>query len=585
MCGILGVYGNIPDKNIIENAIQSLAHRGPDDQGIYYDENDRIALAHRRLSIIDLSKAGHQPFYSSDRRYVLVFNGEIYNYLEIKEELKDCYEFRTKTDTEVLLAAYIKWKEKCLDRFNGMFAFAVWDTHQHTLFCARDRLGIKPFYYCLIENSFYFSSEIKGLFKLGITPTINDDMVYDYLCFGYYDHSEDTFYQSIKKLSAGHYMELNHQRVSITQYWDLAEIKCDFSHETTVDILQRFRELLHDSITLRFRSDVPVGVNLSSGLDSNSLLYYAYKVTGRKDIHLFSMGFTSDEYDECSIISGYLTAQQKKYWHTSYLKPDDVLDYLKKMNRIQDQPFGGVPTLAYGRLNELIKSRNITVILEGQGVDELLAGYRYYKVEYEKDKMDKQSSIHISSSNRSQDMTKLINQDVIHPSFRRNRSAPSFATKFSSHLLNAQYRDIVHTKLPRVLRFNDHVSMACSRELRVPFLDHRIVEFCFWLPTKYKINGDRHKCLMRDTMAGILPEMVNAKAKQAFGMIQTEWFRNAFQKEIMSTLQTDFFKDSGYWDYNMLVHGVREFFSGKGDNSFFIWQCLNLNEMIAGHSG
>ena len=579
MCGIIGVLGKLPSQKIIEQARDTLQHRGPDDCGIYYSPDENLALAHRRLSIIDLSPTGQQPFYSNDQRFVLVFNGEIYNYIELKKELDLTYEFKTKTDTEVLLAAYVKWGEKCLQKFNGMFAFALWDKQEHKLFCARDRLGIKPFFYSVNNQQFIFASEIKALLALGIQAQPNQGIIFDYLYYGLYDHSDQTFFKDILQLAPGHYLLRQNNKTTINKYWDVSEIENKLEGLSGDEIKDKFKNLLADSIRLRFRSDVPVGVNLSSGLDSNSLLYYSKQVTGN-DVHTFSMCLPSKEYDECALINGVLDDNQKQNWHTSSLQPEEVFELANKMNDIQDQPYGGIPTIAYDKLNAQAKQDGITVLLEGQGLDELLAGYKYYELEYKKDLQDYKDNKdqHNTSLDYSQDMTKLVDIDTLDQGFvnKHQDRKVDFYTPFNSYLLNAQYRDLRYTKLPRVLRFNDHVSMRYSRELRVPFLDHRIVEFCFQIPVELKINNGVQKLLMREVMEPYLPSVIKNNAKKAFGAIQTEWLREHHREQVMSIINSESFKNRGYWDYEKLLIKINKFYNGEGNNSFFIWQCINL---------
>ncbi len=574
MCGIIGVAGNIPEKKIIEEARDSIRHRGPDDAGIYYAPEEGVSFGHRRLSIIDLTSAGHQPFHSNNDQYIVTFNGEIYNYLELKQELKDVYEFKTNTDTEVLLAAYQHWGEACLNKFNGMFSFAIWDREKKKLFCARDRVGIKPFYYTYNNDTIAFASEIKALIAMGVEKKINEGILFDYLRYGLYDHTDETFFEGVRVLPPGHYLIFSGGKLEIKKYWDLADVKIqkDISEE---EVEKTFRELLQNAIELRFRSDVKVGLNLSSGLDSNSLYHYALAVTN-EDLHTFSMCLQSEEYNECSLIDETLSEDKKKFWHTCFLSRDSVLAGAEDMNEIQDQPFGGIPTISYKFLIELARDNGVTVLLEGQGVDEILAGYPYYAMEHKKDLLNDTKSG--GSVGLGQDGTRLINEEILSEDFV-NRNAGrtlSFFKPFTSHLLNAQYRDIRYTKLPRVLRFNDHVTMHLGRELRVPFLDHRLIEFCFSLSEKYKIHNGTHKVLLRNIMDSVIPKKIQKKKKKVFGAIQTEWFKGSMKEKIYALLDSSSFKRRDYWNHDQLKKEVDKFFAGERNNSFFIWQCLNL---------
>ena len=578
MCAIIGAVGRqLPDEKKFIKARDVLAHRGPDDHGVYYRAEERVALGFRRLSIIDLSSAGHQPFFSNDGRFVLVFNGEIYNYLEIKKEIGRRYDFKTRTDTEVLLASYVLWGDQCLQKFNGMFSFAVWDKKTHTLFCARDRLGVKPFFYFLKNGTFYFSSEIKGLLALGAPRAPHDGIIFDYLSRGFYDHTDETFFEGIKSLRGGTSLVWKDGKVRMKTFWGLAEAKPRHRGLDDASIRATFKEILADAIKIRFRSDVPVGINLSSGLDSNSLLYYSKKILG-KDIDTFSMRYPSKEYDECELVEGYLTSAQKKKWHTTTIKPKDVLEEAASMNEIQDQPFGGMPTIVYAHLNKLARTHKTTVLLEGQGVDELLAGYEYYRLESEKDR--KHTPLGTRDSRKeflSQDLSVLIDTEVLNQKFiKKHPKNMRFRAPFESHLLNAQYRDIVHTKLPRVLRFNDHVSMAYGRELRLPYLDYRFVEFCFFLPVRHKITSVSQKVLMREAMGRYLPHVVRATQKKSFGRVQGEWIRKFHKNAVYDILESASFKKREYWNHDVLMRKAGAFFSDGRENSFFLWQCINL---------
>lgn len=576
MCGIIGVLGKIPEKKKFEKARDALSHRGPDDNGIYWSPKERVALGHRRLSIIDLSDAGHQPFFSNDSRFVLVFNGEIYNYLEIKEKLKDHYDFKTKTDTEVLLASYARWGEGCIEKFNGMFAFAIWDKKERKLFCARDRLGIKPFFYYTDGDTFFFSSEIQSLLALNVPRVPDERIVFDYLYYGFYDHTDSTFFKYVKRLSAGSTLVWEDGGATTKKYWDLAEKDPISAHLSDKEVRSQFTDLLADAINIRFRSDVPVGVGLSSGLDSSTLFYYAKNVLGKQP-SIFSECAESDDYNECSIIEQSLSSIGKLSWHTCSLRPEEIFDTAGRLNRVQGEPYAGIPILGTSKRYELVRKKGTVVLMDGEGPDELLGGYKYYTVDVKNDKANRARPAH-SSFDYGQDMTMLIPRNILQEDFvnTHKRMIPAFKKPFDSHLLNAQYRDIVYTKIPRVLRFKDHASMAHSIELRVPYLDYRLVEFCFFLPLQYKIQGERRKVLIRDVMRGVLPESTRGTGKKSFGAIQTEWFRKYYKEYLLSIVTSPSFRARGYWDENELRKEIDSFYAGKGSNSFFLWQCVNL---------
>lgn len=576
MCGIIGVIGKLPQKGAFERARDTLAHRGPDDAGVYYSTEEKVAFGHRRLSIIDISSAGHQPFLSNDGRFVLVFNGEIYNYLEIKKEIGQRYGFKTQTDTEVLLAAYILWGEACLKKFNGMFSFAIWDKKKRALFCARDRLGVKPFFYSVWNGTFYFTSEIKALLSLGIPRRPNERIIFEYLYHGIYDHTNDTFFEGITRLSAGHTLLWRHGSLTRKKYWDLAECDNKSARLTDKKTREHFEELLTDSINLRFRSDVPVGIGLSSGLDSNTLFHYA-KNKLKKTMMIFSECAISDEYNECPIIEETLSLKERMTWHRTSLDPREVLDGAEILNGVQGEPYGGIPSIAMSKRYESVRKNGAVVLLEGEGLDDILGGYKYYALEAEKDSHVRRKN-NISSLLYSQDMTALIPRNILSKKFVTTyaRDALQFKEPFKSYLLNAQYRDIVYTKIPRVLRFKDHISMAHGIEVRVPYLDYRLVEFCFFLPVRFKIRNGVHKALVRDVMKEFVPTAVLTRPKKAFGAIQVEWFRRYYKDYIRSLVSSLSFQTRGYWNAEALAAEADAFFGGKGDNSFFLWQCINL---------
>lgn len=571
MCAIVGQIGGVVNKKKFENARDIMKNRGPNDAGDFYDEKNSVALGHRRLSIIDLSSAGKQPMQSADKRYTIIFNGEIFNFVELKKELRD-YPFRTETDTEVLLAAYATWGPACLKRFNGQFAFAIYDSKSKELFFARDHFGIKPLYYVIQKGVLLFASEIKALLLLGVPAIPNDKIIYEFLRYSWYDHSEETFFTGIKRLMPGQYAVWRKGAFSIKTYWDLSEMKDREGESDSLkegEAIELFKALMNDAIRLQFRSDVPVGMTLSSGLDSMSMLFFANSVMGN-DIRLYSASLTDKRYDEVGQLKEWLSPKQRKLLTTSVLTPDKVWLLAKKLLKVQDEPFGGFSTINYFNLYDQTRIPGVTVLLEGQGADEILGGYRYYKVGHRRD-------------NLSQDMTKEGAPFAISEKLEKKfgEKEPVFPAPFKSHILNMQYKDLHYVKLPRVLRFNDHISLAYSKELRVPYLDYRLAEFCFFLPEKFKLRGDAQKVLLRDAMSGIVPEAGKDKPKVFFGAFQTDWFRKYFQKEALKILDSKSFKNRPYWDHKKAREMAERFFKGEGNNSFFLWQWINLEMWLS----
>ncbi|KKL48503.1 hypothetical protein LCGC14_2324860 [marine sediment metagenome] len=376
MCGIAGIVGKSAN---IENAkwmSRVLAHRGPDQEGYFHE--GRIALGHRRLSIIDLSEAGKQPFYNDDKSLVLVFNGEIYNYLEIRKELNKKYQFRSKTDTEVLLYAYQEWGIDCLSKFIGMFAFAIYDKKRDLIFCARDRIGKKPLFYYKDNENFFFASEIKALLSIGVPRIPNYKIIYDYLYYGYYDHTNETFFKDIFSLPQGHYFLIKDNNFTIKKYWEVGDRLINIKFKREKSLISKFKELIIDSLSLRLRSDTPIGVTLSGGLDSSSLMAIIDQLFEKKDtIFTYSIFYKNPIFSEEMYIN---EMADFKEW-TNYnirISHEDIKNHMLDVLRSQDQPYAGVPTIAYAELMKKARKNGCIVLLEGQGMDEMVGGYKYY---------------------------------------------------------------------------------------------------------------------------------------------------------------------------------------------------------------
>jgi len=595
MCGFVGMLGAVtPDR--IRNANDLIRHRGPDDEGYYND--GRISLGFRRLSIIDLSKAGHQPMSNEDGTIWIVYNGEVYNYVEIREDLKN-HVFKSRTDTEVVLHAYEEWGEECLKRFNGMFAFAIWDTRKKKLFCARDRFGIKPFYYYKGNGFFIFSSEIKPILELGPRPVPNDAVIYDYLAYGLYDHTEETFFKGVNKLKAGNYLVCEKGKACERPYWLVEnDLECldSFSEQ---DILERFGDLLRDSVRLRLRSDVEVGVNLSGGLDSSSLLATIKEIAPSWDyIKAFSVGYEDKRFDEHSYIDKVVKKLKcRNYYHK--LSADEVWGAINKVSRHLEEPFGGIPTLSYFFTFKMAKEKGAVVLLEGQGTDESMAGYDYFYPYFLADTMkDAGRKRYLEESGmlaangfnvaeekvreilKGKDFTYTPSKHFLKGSFHKRFSGrrPVFKRPLGGYLSNRLYIDLYHAKLPRVLRFNDKLSMAFSKELREPFLDYRLVRFLFSLPNKYKVRGGINKYILRKCISGKVPEPVRMRLKNQLVTPQTEWLKNELRRKAANILSSESLKARGYFEVAAIGEELKDFLNPgvKCANSFYIWQMVNL---------
>ncbi|HSZ85020.1 MAG TPA: asparagine synthase (glutamine-hydrolyzing), partial [Puia sp.] len=383
MCGIAGIISknaSVINEVILKKMTDSIAHRGPDGEAFYINPKKNVGFGHRRLSIIDLTNAGAQPMFYLDR-YTIIHNGEIYNYIELKEELSNRgYSFRSQSDTEVILAAYDYYKEECLQHFDGMFAFAIWDEKEQTLFCARDRFGEKPFHYFFDDAKFLFASEAKAIWASGVEKKTNYPLLLNYLVLGHTHTAADntiTFFQGIFSLPAAHCIKfsLNDFSFSINRYWDCdKEIKISISEK---DAAEKFNELFNLSVKRRLRSDISLGTSLSGGLDSSSIISAINKIQGTNSLETFSAVFPGFEKDE----SKYIQAVTEKFNLKNYSITPTEDDLIKDIERVcyhQEIPFTSSSIFAQYKVFELAKQQNVKVLLDGQGADETLAGYNKY---------------------------------------------------------------------------------------------------------------------------------------------------------------------------------------------------------------
>ena len=569
MCGIAGIFGESWKSYDLAAMVASQRHRGPDGEGIYLDPLHKGGLGHNRLSILDLSEAGNQPMVSRDENLVIVLNGEIYNYLELKRELESEFIFTTKTDTEVLLAAYQKWGESCLEHLVGMFAFVVWDENNKSAFAARDRFGVKPLYYHQKNDStLLISSEIKALHAAGV-PRLPDEQTWaTYLTYGLYEHSERTFWKSVCTLPAGHCLSWKNNRIKVTRWYDIAErVGIDYDERPEHEVQNEYFELMKESVKLRFRSDVAVGINLSGGLDSSTLLGLVHEVQGEEsDVTTFTFITGDPNYDELPWVERML-AKTNHSLIVSKLTPDEVPALADNVQYHQDEPFGGVPTLAYAKVFEAAKENGVTVLLDGNGMDEQWAGYDYY-----------QPDMNVRASSLIQGMKETpVRPDCLNPEFRELAEPLPLPNFFSDRLRNLQYRDTRFTKIPRAMRFNDRISMRSSTELREPFLDHRLFELAMRQPATRKIDNGIRKKMLREISQRLLPRAISAAPKRAVQTPQREWLRGPLREwareRIDSALAGPF---STYLDEKKVNNSLESYFRCESDNSFYIWQWINM---------
>src|SRR6266487_2346021 len=559
MCGIAGIIQTNPteyNKEHLKKMTDALSHRGPDGEGYWQNDSANVLFGHRRLSILDLTEAAAQPFHYIDR-YTILHNGEIYNYIELRDELKKKgYSFRTQADTEVLVAAYDCWRENCLQHFDGMFAFTIWDEKEKELFAARDRFGEKPFHYIYNENNktFLFASEIKAFWSLGIGKLFNKKMLFNFLTIGYTDNPnqpDETINENIRRLHAANYIRIKlHSTISIEIkcYWD---IDVENQNESISDekAIEEFREIFTTSVKRRLRSDVPLGTSLSGGLDSSSiagtisqLLTENYKPAlpaGR--LQTFSAIFPGFEKNEEKYVDEVAINFSLQSFKT-IISDSEIPRLFEKVIKQQDEPFDSASALPQYKVFELAKQNNVKVLLDGQGADEILAGYHKYYKWYWQELFIKRKLI------TSEELKKAKERGVNEKFGIKNIIAALFPD-FASTILEKQYllhalkhedltRDFIHLQskeayyttpailslngvlyfntcmhgLEELLRYADRNSMAHGREVRLPFLNHQLVEFLFLLPSHFKIRQGWTKWLLRKAMEETLPASITWRA-------------------------------------------------------------------------
>jgi asparagine synthase (glutamine-hydrolysing) len=594
MCGIAGQYcpdGKAPDSDLLAAMGERLAHRGPDGQGMKICGS--TGLVHRRLAIIDLTDEGLQPMTNEDGTLWLVFNGEIYNYVELREELLEkghC--FHSHSDTEVILHSYEEWGEACLSRFNGMWAFALWDGKKEQLFCARDRLGIKPFYYTQAGGSFLFASEIKALLSHPDAGKKPDDlMLGTFLAWGVLDHSARTMFDGISQLLPAHYLVVDaggpKQPV---RYWD-APVNPEI-HGTTPDAIvsARLLDLLRDATRIHLRSDVAVGTCLSGGIDSSTLTVLINDII-RKEApasvgsrqKTFSAVFTDRRFDESRYIDEIVQATGVDA-HRVEPSAGQLWDDIDHLVWVQDEPFGSLSIYAQYCVMRLAQ-KNVKVVLDGQGADELLAGYLAYQGSYIIRTLFPSVRCLITAFSELSGSIRrhggFIRSSIRQVHERKKRRGllkcpAEHISRYDGSLDRVLHRELTATNLPSLLHYEDRNSMAFSIESRVPFLDYRFVEYVAALPLDQKIRHGITKTSLRHAIKGIVPESIRCRMdKMGFVTPEEVWMKEELRPFILQVLSSDTFRMRPYWDAGAVIRNYLAFLEGESPYSPEIWRIVN----------
>ena len=649
MCGIAGIFScnqNVRFEWIVK-ITNALKHRGPDDEGYLavdtktkdinplagadskvkysriegFNKDVDMFFGHRRLSILDPSLLGHQPMSNNDKTLWIIHNGEIYNYIELREELKSLgYNFHTNTDTEVILAAYEKWGESCLDRLNGMWAFVIYDKRKNMLFGARDRTGVKPLYYYLDSNFFAFASEIKSLIRIPIIKTgINPNAVFDYFVFNWQENEEEGFFKNIYELQPSHGFHycLSTKAFKKWKYYSLkySESWQNFNKNKLKGFTERIEELVFNAVSLRLRSDVPVSSCLRGGIDSSTVVCIVNKILEKGNVdqigerqRVFTACYDNDKAIDESKWAGLVTESTKTSWYRTFPNSKDFLEDLEDLVYTQDIPFGSTSIYAQYRVMKLAKESNVKVLLDGQGADELFAGYQaYYRTFFAEILKNLKISAFVREL-KSLDNSPL-NMGFLFTSLIKLYSARFFPPPIKRYLFKANnkefnylntdfwnehgerlellkdkadtslnhmlHKHINRQSLKSLLRYEDRNSMRFSIEARTPFADDiNLIEYVFQIPSVYKIHNGWSKYLLRESISGLISEKIRLrKDKIGFATPEFRWLnemKNEFKEYITTDLKEFINTKKLLDDWDLLINNQTK--SGITN----IWRFINF---------
>lgn len=618
MCGICGylTWGQEAiQEEIIHQMCQVIRHRGPDDEGIYLEKN--VGLGMRRLNIIDLV-TGHQPIHNEDETIWIVYNGEIYNFPELRDSLeKNGHRFYSRTDTEVIVHLYEEMGSRCVERFNGMFAFCLWDKKQNLLFLARDRMGIKPLHYTQVNNQFIFGSEIKSIL---VHPSISRELdlnsLSKYLTFEYIP-APNTIFKGIKKLLPGHTLKVSlNGQIHIERYWDIC-FKHDEKIQPKKEYIEELLSLLKSAVKRRLISDVPLGVFLSGGIDSSTVTALMSKLMPGQ-VKTFSIGFEDQSFDESRYAS-----HVAHYFGTSHyeenLQPNKMIELVPMIADVLDEPLGDASIIPTYLLSKFTR-QYVTVALGGDGGDELFAGYPTYQAHrlahlYTKLPQIVRAKIiekiinklPVSTANISLDFQakKFISGIPYSPEIRNYIWLGSFSPPEKKDLFSPEiyellkfshdFEDIemylgktdVQNPLDRLLYLDlkfylqddilvkvDRASMANSLEVRAPLLDYTFVEFVAKLPPQVKLKGLTTKYIFKEAVRTLLPKGIADRKKKGFGIPVAKWFKNELKEFILDVFEESKIKQEGFFNYPYIKKLLDEHFEGRKDNRKQLWTLL-----------
>ena len=613
MCGIAGYFAFNKANNLsakdFESAVSSLKHRGPDAMGI--KTLSRCQLGHVRLSIIDLSESASQPFVDSSGRYTIVFNGEIFNYKELRATLADGgYHFTSESDTEVLLYAYIEWGSEALDKLNGFFSFAIYDEETHELFLARDRYGIKPLLYSVQSGGFYFTSEMRSFASMNVSLNIDEPAVSTYFQTGYIP-SPFSVYHEVKKVEPGTYIHIQQNNVEIKRYYRIPYHSGKYAQLSYTDATKELRNKIIEAVQIRLISDVPLGAFLSGGVDSSVIV--AAAAQHKSGLKTFSVGYKDYPYFDETSFALKVAEMHKTDHHVISLTKEDMQHGLTEVLEHIDEPFADSSCIPMHLLSKEVR-KHVTVALSGDAGDELFAGYTKHSAEWKTRNGLKKIKflrhllplLQVLPQSRSSYFSNKIRQinkllygihlsdeeryitwaSVLPGTFsaelflNKNKFSHKILNRFTNHFTNQNdFNDVLYADMQMVLegdmlRKVDMMSMKNGLEVRVPFLDYRVVNFAFQLPSEMKIDGKRRKKILKDAFQDILPPEIVHRSKMGFELplrelliIQWNQFQEFFDKE--------FIENQAMFSYQKVEEMKSELFSSNpGESHFKIWSFL-----------
>lgn len=563
MCGIAGVIGEVDDMNqVLFRMAKAQSHRGTDTKvswmGMFVDS--QIGMVHNRMKITDLSDNANQPFSDESTGLTIVLDGKIFNHKELRNQLKKYYTFTSAGHAEVLLKAYHRWGQACLDKLIGIFAFAIYDSSGKYLFLARDRFGVKPLYFSIQKGNLYFASEIKALFNAGVHRRLSSGTWANYFVYSSYGMPYETFWDNVYQLPAGHSLYFDGYSLDVKRWYEFEKSVREIElPESEREITNLYVDLLEESVRYNLEADVPVGINLSGGFDSSLLLGMVHKILETIPMNTYSFYCGRKQNTE-------VLWADEMVAHTNYrleqveMSTKMVEKEARRIIRIQDEPFDGLSSLAYARLFRHAHKRGSVVLCDGHGLDEVWSGGG---VEHQA------TSEHALSS---------LSPDFVAQAYR-----PEYPEPFSTPQENNRYVSIFYTALPARLRFNDRVSMAYSTELRKPFLDHRLIEYAFAQPEKLRVRNRMDKWIPRQIAASLLPGNIRlAPANMACEYRQQQWLTEDLSDWVETTIDDLEHSDvSGWFNFPNLKHLWWNFQHGMDDTTDFIWKWINLNMLLS----